>query len=86
MKPKNKRWLAVVDGQLREYCRLENIDSGYLVVENCKSINSDIDDALKFLVSEGKIVFFNGPTIDSQGVGYYKIIYKAKPLHAVDVP
>ncbi len=75
MKPENKRWLAVVDGQLREYCQLENIGIGYLVVENYDLINTDIIDALEFLVSEGKIKCFSGPTSDSQGVGYYKITY-----------
>ena len=87
MKPKNKRWLAVVDGQLREYCQLENLDIGYLVVENYNPINTDIIDALKFLVSEGKIVRFEDTTSDSQGIGYYKITYKnTEPLPALDVP
>jgi len=75
MRPKNKRWLAVVDGQLREYCQLENIDVGYLMVENYAPINGDIIAALNFLKTEGRINCFSGPTNDSQGVGYYKITY-----------
>ena len=75
MKPENKRWLSVVDGQLREYCQLESTQTGYLVVEKYSQINTDIIEALIFLSSEGKIRSYSGPTNDSQGVGYYKIIY-----------
>jgi redox-sensitive bicupin YhaK (pirin superfamily) len=75
MQPKNKRWIAVVDGQLRDYCQLDNTNTGYLVVENYAQINTDITDALQFLISEGKINCFSGPTNDSQGVGYYRITY-----------
>lgn len=75
MRPKNKRWIAVVDGQLRDYCQLENTNTGYLVVEKYVQINTDIIDALNFLISENKINSFSGPTNDSQGVGYYRITY-----------
>lgn len=75
MRPKNKRWIAVVDGQLREYCQLENVAIGFLVVENYAPIKIDIIDALNFLISEGRINNYSGPTCDSQGVGYYTINY-----------
>ena len=75
MQPKNKRWIAVVDGQLHDYCQLENTNTGYLVVEKYDQVNTDIIDALIFLKSEGKINTFSGPTNDSQGVGYYRITY-----------
>lgn len=75
MRPKNKRWLAVVDGQLREYCQLESVVIGYLVVENHEPINADVINALNFLRSENRIGNYCGPTCDSQGLGYYKIYY-----------
>ena len=75
MLPKNKRWLAVIDGQLREYCDLEGIDNGYLVVEKYIQVNDDIIKSLNFLISEGKIKGFISPTSDCKGLGYYKIIY-----------
>ena len=75
MQPKNRRWIAVVDGQLRDYCQLENTNIGYLVVEKYFQINTDIINPLNFLISERKINNFSGPTNDPQGVGYYRITY-----------
>jgi hypothetical protein len=73
MLPRNKRWIAAVDGQLRDYCQIENTNIGYLVIENYAPIDSDIIEALDFLVSEGRINGYLNPTSDSQGFGYYKI-------------
>jgi hypothetical protein len=73
MLPKNKRWLAAVDGQLRDYCQTENTNTGYLVVENYVPIDSDIIEALDFLVSERKISSYLNATRDPQRLGYYII-------------
>jgi hypothetical protein len=75
MTPANKRWLAVIDGQLRGYCRLEDDGTGYLVVEHAASIRADIIGALNFLASEGKVSGFSGPVLDRQGLGYFTIVY-----------
>ena len=75
IKPENKRWIATVDGQLREYCNLERVDIGYLIVENYGPINQDIINALNFLKSEKRIRKYSGPIGNSEKLSYYTISY-----------
>jgi len=56
-------WVAVVDGELREWCTMAAIDTGHLAAEGAsrilgsrpKPIREEIRTALDFLISEGRI-------------------------------
>lgn len=75
-------WIAVVDGQLRDWCSLAGTETGYLAVEEATvrvgkrdrlTIQEHIDNALAFLSNEEKIRHWK---IDEYGSYiFFEILY-----------
>lgn len=75
-------WIAVVDGELRDWCNLARTETGYLAVEEATfsvgkrdrlTIREHIDNALAFLSKEGKIR--NWETDESGSYTFFEILY-----------
>jgi hypothetical protein len=69
-----KGWCAVVDGQLREYCRVADVARADLVVESFARFASDVKLALSFLSKCGRVRVV-GTDIDAHGIGYVEIVF-----------
>lgn len=68
-------WCAVIDGQLRDYCSLENVSRGELAVESFQGFSREILEALDFLKGMGRVSGYQPPVTDSTGIGYITIHY-----------
>jgi len=77
-------WLAVVDGELRDWCAQNGTDTGYLAVEaasstlanSSESIEAELDTALKFLRNASRIAEYEPESLDDdEDVLLVKITY-----------
>lgn len=82
LSPQERGWIAVVDGQLREWCEIAGTETGYLSVEDATehvgkldrfSIRQHIDNALSFLSKEGKIRSWEAD--ESGSYTFFEILY-----------
>ena len=69
-----KGWCAVIDGQLREYCERHSTMKGDLVVEDGAFQRNNVDLALTFLESEGRIR--PSPYIIHREIGFWTIEFR----------
>ncbi len=66
-----KGWIAVIYGQLRNYCRVAGLPTGWLVVEGVSESSEAVKQAVDYLVANGKVALESWA--EMEGIGFLEI-------------
>ena len=66
-----KGWIAVFYGQLRNYCRVAGLPTGWLVIEGISESSEDVKKAVDYLVANGKVALESW--VETEGVGFLEV-------------
>jgi hypothetical protein len=66
-----KGWIAVIYGQLRNYCRVAGLPVGWLVIEGISESSVDVKKAVDYLVANGKVALES--CAETEGIGFLEL-------------
>ena len=66
-----KGWIAVIYGQLRNYCRVAGVPTGWLVVEGIAESEPGVKKAADYLIANGKVALESWA--EMEGIGFVAV-------------